>query len=61
MPVGSLQELRLKVSKITLKGNQIKTQLKGICISNLITQTQRENRESAAFENLAYQSAFYLH
>lgn len=50
MPEGSLQEFRLKVSKIDLKVNQIKTQLEGICIFNLVTQIQRENRESTAWK-----------
>lgn len=53
MPEGSLQEFRLKVSKITSKGNQIKTQLKGICIFNLITQIHLEDRESIAFGKLS--------
>lgn len=60
MPEGSLQEFRLKVSKINSKGNQIKTQLEGICIFNLITQIQRENRESTAQKIQLYQSPFYL-
>lgn len=50
MSERSLQEFRLKDSKINSKRNQIKTQLEGICIFNLVTQIQRKKRESAAWK-----------
>lgn len=50
MSERSLQEFRLKDSKINSKRNQIKTQLEGICIFNLVTQIQRKKRESTAWK-----------
>lgn len=49
------------VSKITLRRNQIKPHLEGICIYNLRTQIHRENRKHCHQKTWLTEFAFYFY